>query len=133
MEIPITISIQGKRNELERELFGLGKQVTDPEFVKQFGEGHHYTNTSVTISDGITLDNNTNQICYQASVQQWFDCNVVLFIADKLLSIGGNSVVIADWLWNRLKSRQIKIELNGKEITTKDEFQKTLDEYIKSN
>jgi len=137
MEIPIKISVQDNTREVAENLFGLGDKITDPEITKYFGEDLRYVNKTTTIKNGITLGDRTTKNL-QASVEsvqpeQWFDWNVALFITDKLLTIGGNGYVIADWLWNRLKSTKFKIELNGKEITTKDEFQKPLDEYIESH
>ncbi|MDE2590024.1 MAG: hypothetical protein KGL95_10220 [Patescibacteria group bacterium] len=137
MEIPIKISVRDNTREVAENLFGLGDKITDPETIKYLGNDARYVNKTTPISDGITLGHRIAG-SLQASVEsiqpdQWFDWNVALFIADKLLNIGGNGFVIADWLWNRLKSTQFKIELNGKEITTKGEFQKTLDEYIESH
>lgn len=136
MEIPIKISVPDNTREIAENLFGLGDKITDPEIIKYLGNDARYVNKTVTISDGITLGHQVRNL--QASVEsvqpeQWFDWNVAVFIADKLLNFGGNSFVIAEWMWNRLKPTQFKIELDGKEITTKDEFQKTLDDYIKSH
>lgn len=137
MEIPIKISVRDNTREVAENLFGLGDKITDPEIIKYLGNDARYVNKTATISDGITIGDRTTRNL-QASIEsvqpeQWFDWNVALFITDKLLSIGGNGFVIADWLWNRLKSTPFKIELDGKEITTKDEFQKTLDEYLHSH
>lgn len=137
MEIPITISVQENTREVAESLFGLGKKIEDPEIVKMLGENVWEVNKSATISDEITLGQPSTHQMKKAmeSLQpdQWWDWDVALFIADKALNLGVHGYVIADWLWNRLKSTRFKIKLNGKEITDKDEFQKTLDEYIKSH
>lgn len=136
MEIPIKISVRDNTRVAEN-LFGLGEKEDNPEIIKILGKDTRRVNISATISDGIVLGqpsiNKMQKAMESFQPEQWFDWNVALFIVDKLISIGGNGFVIADWLWNRLKSTPFKIELNGKEITTKDEFQKTLDDYIKSH
>lgn len=137
MEIPIKISFPDNTREVAENLFGLGDKITDPEMIKYFGKDARNINTSVTLSDGIVLGQPTITKMQKAmesfQPEQWFDWNLALFIADKLLAIGVNSFVIADSLLNRFKSTPFKIELNGKEITTRDELQKTLDEYIQSH
>ena len=142
MEIPITISVEKNTGEVAESLFGLGEKITDPQILKAFENSGKDTsdlrrvNSSVKINDNITLGQPTIQPMRKAmesyQPEQWFDWNLALFITDKILNFAGNGYVIADWLWSRLKLTKFKIKLNDKEISNKDEFQKTLDEYIKS-
>lgn len=137
MEIPIKISVPDNTREVAENLMGLGEKITDPELLKYFGEDARSVNKSVNLCEGVVLGQPSVQKMQKAMesfhAEQWFDWNLALFITDKLLTIGVNTFVIAESLLSRLKSTQFKIELNGKEITTKDELQKTLDEYIQSN
>lgn len=142
MEIPITISVSENTREFAENLFGLGDKVTDPLILKAFENSGKSTddirtvNSSVSITEHVVLGQPTFQPMQKSmeslAPEQWFDWNLALFIADKALGFGLNGYTIVDFLWNRIKAKKFKIKFDGKEITDKETFQKTLDEYLKS-
>lgn len=135
MEIPITISIKGNTAELARDLFGLGEKVTDPEIIGLLGEDARHINESTTISDGITLGQPSIKRFYKVkeSVQTgWQELDVALFFTEQALNLGIHVYTITDWILGKIQKHDYKITLDNKEVK-KDEFQKTLDEYIKSH
>ena len=137
MEIPITISVQVNTREFAENLFGLGKKITDPEIVRMLGEDVWEVNKSTTISEGITIGqpsrSQTKKAMESVQPDQWFDWNLALFITERALNFGLHGYAITEWSWNHIKAKSFKIKLDGKEISTKDQLQKTLDEYIKSH
>lgn len=136
MEIPITISVKENTREFAENLFGLGEKITDPEIVKMLGSDVRAVNKSVQINDNV-ISGQPSEYKFKKSIESvqpeiWFDWDLALHIADKALTIASGSITIADWLWSHIKTKQFKVKINGKEVIDKNDFQKTLDEYLKS-
>lgn len=140
MIIPFIISIDDRKQAyLDKDLFGVGeKSDIDTSQLRGYDGGPLYKiNNSITIQDGISigLSKKQNKIYAKESfvpTEILTDFNYYLELTDTLLSIAGG-LKITDWVWNKIRNHNCSLKLNGKEIKTKDEFQKSLDEYIKSN
>lgn len=138
MDVPLTISFKGNSAEFERDLFGLGEKVEDPEILKivKNAKDLRYVKKSTTIIDGITLDHSQKRQFRQAmeSLQPGLEnLHYIISIADTMLGLGVNVYAISDWFLNKIRKHDCKISIGNKEVKTADEFQKTLDEYIKNN
>jgi len=141
MKIQFVISIQEyPQHNFQRTLLGQSKKVPSEKLkgIKEFeGKELHYVNKSSTIKEGITISR-----VYppeQMKVQEAYvpvesiDYHFVIELAEKLIALSGNGYIISDWLWNKAKGHKFKLFFKNKEITSKEEFQKTLDEFIESN
>jgi len=142
VKIPFKISVQEtEKRDFELNLLGKGEKVP-PELLKGVkgleGDEMHYVRDSTMIKEGITLYKTKKvgkQYVQEAYVPPEIFANYEYFIelAERLIGLSGHGYVIGDWLWGKIKAYRFKIELNGKEITKKEDFQKTLDEFIESN
>ena len=139
MDIPIKILFKGNGAELERDLFGLGEIVTDPEILKILGnkgDPPRYVNKTAKIAEGITIGPPKIKQFRKAmeSLETGFvDYNYIISLIDTGLGIGVNVYAITDWLLSKLQKHDCKILVDNKEVKTPEEFQKTLDEFIKNN
>ncbi len=137
MEIPITISFKGDKTDLDKELFGLGDIVTDPKILKYIltsNEPYRYVNETGTIADGITIYRPKTKSKITESLETGLvDYHYIISIIDTALGLGMNMYTITDWFLSKLQKHDYRILINDQEIKTRDEFQQTLDEYIKNN
>jgi hypothetical protein len=135
MDIPITISTKGNHPELYRDLFGLGDEVKDPEILKVLGQGARIANKSATIMEGVTLSEaKGRQYRVAESLETKFvDYNFILAITSNALSLGLSLYDITSRILDKLTNYNYKIKIGDKEVGNKDEFQKTLDEFIKQS
>ena len=136
MEIPITISFKGNQAQLDKELFGLGEEITDTEILKllpkEGKESIRKINDSVIITNGITLARQKTRQRITESMETGFvDHHYIIFGAE-MLGLGKTAYEITNWFLNKIEKLNCKIKIDDNEVRTKEEFQKTLDEYIKS-
>ena len=138
MEIPITISLRGNEAELDRDLFGLGEEVKDPEILRFMSPDKgtpRYVKKETTITDGVTFTHSKKRryLIAEAVAPAFVDYFYIISIIDTALGLGMSVYTITDWFLSKILKHDCKVMINGKEVKTRDEFQKTLDEYIKSN
>jgi len=139
MDIPIKILFKGNGAELERDLFGLGDVVTDPEILKILGnkdEPPRYVNKTAQIAEGVIIGPPKIKQFRKAmeSLETGFvDYNYIISLIDVGLGIGTNVFTITNWLLNKLQKHDCKILIDNKEVKTREEFQKTLDGFIQDN
>ena len=138
MEIPITISLKGNKAELDRDFFGLGEEVKDPEILRFMSPNKgtpRYVNKETTITDGVTFTHSKKRryLIAEAVAPAFVDYFYIISIIDTALGLGMSVYTITDWFLCKIQKHDCKIMINGKEVKTRDEFQKTLDEYINSN
>lgn len=133
MDIPITISTKGSHPELYQDLFGLGEEVKDPEILKIVGPGVRHTNTSISIMEGVTLSEAKGKryLVAESLETQFVDYQFILSIASNTLGLGLSVYEITSRILDKIINYDYKIKIGNKEVTNKDEFQKTLDEFIK--
>jgi len=138
LKIPLTITI-AKNQSSDVDLvffFGRGEKVPS-ELLKGIKEMEdkelHYVNDSAVITDGITLIPKKRLSQSQESYippESFVNLEYYLDIASKVIAITSGGSTIADWFWDKIGNRFPEITLFGKKLKTKEEFQKTLDEYF---
>ena len=138
MDIPITIKIeQSKEAELDRDLFGVGEEITDPETVKWAGKGAYRINTSRDIVEGVTVSHRQfpREIrkAMESAAPIFIDAHFIISIVDLALGLVMNTFTVAEWFLNRTKSQSCRIIIDGEEVKTTPEFQQKLKEYIKNH
>jgi len=128
MEIPITISIKGNVAELDRDFFGLGEEIKDPEILKFLPpskETPRYINKETTITDGVTFTHSKKRRYLQATealAPDFVNYHYLIYIIDTALGLGMNVYFIADWFLGKILKHDCKVMINGKEVQTRDEF-----------
>jgi len=138
MDIPITISLKGNSAELDRDFFGLGEEINDPEILKLLPpskETPRYIKKETTITDGVTLTHSKKRryVIAEAVAPDFVNYYYIISIINTALGLGMNTYAIADWFLSKIQKHDCKVSIDNKEVKTKDDFQKTLDEYIKNN
>lgn len=132
MEISITILFKNDKTDLDKELFGLGDIVTDPEILKYIPKSNEplrYVNQTCTIIDGVTLYHPKIKRRITESLETGIvDYHFILSVAE-ILGLGKLSYEITDWFLKKTKDLNCIIKIGDKEVKTREEFQMTLDEY----
>jgi len=136
MDIPITVTFKGSRGDLERELFGLGDEITNPEILRLIpakDKPLRKVNQNAIIIDGVVLSSKktSGKITESIDILSFVDYQFVLSI-EEVIGLTKLFYEITDWFLKRTKALNCKIKIDGKEIKTPEEFQKTLDEYFES-
>ena len=121
MEIPFTIQIKGSSIDFEKNLFGI--KILDEK------TGKHEHLKSAKISEDIEMKVGGASFIRE-SVEAWQDYLYYIIIADRILGLSSNGLTIAEWLWDKAKGTTFQIRFGNKVITTKEDFQKTLDEFM---
>ena len=136
MEIPMTISLRGNHRELEIDLFGIGNKIDVSEILEYPNvKNTRLVNRDTTIMEGVTLLHGKNQWYGRDTVtnQKYVDYSYILSISKNVLSLEVNRHTLADWLFKKIKERDCKIIIKGKEITNREELQTILNSFITSN
>jgi len=123
MNIPITISIKGNSNALNEQLFG--RKILD----KKTGKHEHLKSTE--IDEGITMMS-TGRAHIVDPVEVFSDYYYFIEIAKTAFALGGQAYIIGEWLWYKMRFLDFRLQVGNKEVESKDELQKTLDDYIKT-
>lgn len=128
---------QSKEAELDRDLFGIGDEITDPETLKWAGKGARRVNTSGTIIEGVNVVHRQSpreiRKAMESFTPNFIDVHFILSLAELALGLGMNSHAIAEWFLSRTKGQVCQIFIDGKEVKTTPEFEQKLIEFIKSN
>ena len=136
MEIPMTISLRGDHRELEIDLFGIGDKIDVNDILEYPNlKKTRLVNRDTTIMEGVTLLHGKNQWYRRDTVvnQKYTDYSYILFISKNVLNLEVNRYTLADWLFKKIKERDCKIIIKGKEITNREELQTILNTFITSN
>ena len=118
-EIPIIISLNGNSTESDRDLFGLGEKVVDPEILKYVkSDNLRYVNKEAKIDDNVIISHDTKQ---KRVITESLDVGFVDYFY--LLSIGMTDFGLAEltykitnWLLEKTQKQDCKIVVNGKEL-----------------
>lgn len=132
-KIPITILLKGNSVELDRDLFGLGEKVLDPEMLKYLdSDNYRFVNKEAKIDDGITFsrDDSRKKVITESLVVESVALFYFIGIATTGLSLTELAYKITNWLIDKTHKQETKVVVNGKELKTKEEIRKALEEVL---
>jgi len=132
-KIPITILLKGNSAELDRDLFGLGEKVSDPEMLKYLdSDNYRFVNKEAKIDDGITFshDDSRKKVITESLVVESVALFYILGIATTGLSLTELAYKITSWLIDKTHKQETTVVVNGKELKTKEEIRKALEEIL---
>ena len=132
-KIPITILLKGNSAELDRDLFGLGEKVSDPEMLKYLdSDNYRFVNKEAKIDDGITFsrDDSRKKVITESLVVESVALFYFIGIATTGLSLTELAYKITNWLIDKTHKLETKVVVNGKELKTKEEIRKALEEVL---
>lgn len=132
-KIPITILLKGNPAELDRDLFGLGEKVSDPEMLKYLdSDDYCFVNKEAKIDDGITFshDDIRKKVITESLVVESVALFYFLGIATTGLGLADLSYKITNWLIDKTHKQETRVVINGKELKTKEEIRNALEEVL---
>ncbi|MCV0373661.1 MAG: hypothetical protein K5793_08940 [Nitrosarchaeum sp.] len=135
-EISLIISIKGNPSELHRDMFGLGEKVTDPEILKYAGENTRYINTEAEIIDGvkITIPKGRKEKIQESFIESGYvDAWFVINVLATGYGISELAFKITNWLLDKTQQFEKKVIVDGKELKTKEEIKKALEEILEED
>ena len=131
--IPLTISLRGSYSDLEMDLFGISNKTSNPRNLDIPSlKNVRLINTHTTIMDGVTLTHGKNDFFREDNSQkpEFRDYQYLLFISKNVIDVVVNVTTIADRLLEKIKKHDCRLNIEGKEISNRDELQTILNVII---
>ena len=136
LKIPIVISVKGEIRELEKDLFGIGEKIIEPEIQKIPGlENLNVINSNYAIMEGIIFSRGRKQFFREQASQktEYDDNNYILYISETISNIEECVKTVAEWLFGKILNHKCKIIIEEKEIFSQEELQNILKNCIQNS